>query len=172
MTILSYLFYLGNECLIIKKENVLWGQCVQMKSPILSAKRTFDDTVWTLGEVTEQGKITKIITSAYGCGLDIDTIKEDKYHNRYGLWQLKKLPTQEKKPLFTTEPMTQKTIQEEGKPPLDKGHICFERGHTMYEVFTFHNYQSSYGQHKCSRCGYEEDWQYDFPDSINPMYKQ
>jgi len=33
MTILSYLFYLGNECLIIKKENVLWGQCVQMKAP-------------------------------------------------------------------------------------------------------------------------------------------
>jgi len=53
-----------------------------------------------------------------------------------------------------------------GKPPLSEGHICFERGHAMYEVFKFKNaangHSSEWGQHKCSRCGYEENWQYDF----------
>ena len=53
-----------------------------------------------------------------------------------------------------------------GKPPLSEGHICFERGHSMYEVFKFKNaangHSSEWGQHKCSRCGYEENWQYDF----------
>lgn len=53
-----------------------------------------------------------------------------------------------------------------GKLPLEENHICFPTGHAMFEVFRFENTanggKSSWGQHKCSRCGYEEDWQYDF----------
>jgi|DEB19_MinimDraft_2_1074335.scaffolds.fasta_scaffold12287_2 hypothetical protein len=54
--------------------------------------------------------------------------------------------------------------------PLPENHICFEMGHAMYEQFVFHNHKSSWGSHKCSRCGYDESWQYDFPYS-NPMHK-
>lgn len=65
----------------------------------------------------------------------------------------------------------EKTIQAEGSLPLSKGHICFDKGHAMFELYLFHNHQSSWGTHKCSRCGYAEDWQYDFI-SGNPMYNQ
>ncbi len=65
----------------------------------------------------------------------------------------------------------QQIINNSGELPLNETHICFDKGHAMYERFTFHNHQSSWGQHKCSRCGYEEDWQYDFQYS-NPMHTQ
>jgi hypothetical protein len=70
-----------------------------------------------------------------------------------------------------THDMEQKEIQEKGVMPLPKDHICFERGHAMFNVYILHNHHSSYGQNKCGRCGYEEDWQYDFPYS-NPMFKE
>lgn len=66
---------------------------------------------------------------------------------------------------------TQQQIQEQGALPLSKEHICFDKGHAMIPIYTLHNHQSSYGRNKCSRCGYEEDWQYDYNGS-NPMYKQ
>lgn len=71
--------------------------------------------------------------------------------------------------LSIPEPMSDKTTQKLGALPLSQDHICFDKGHSMYPVFTFHNLLSSYGQNKCTRCGYEEDWQYDHPGS-NPMY--
>jgi len=66
--------------------------------------------------------------------------------------------------------MTEQEIQEKGKLPLNKDHICFEKGHSMYSLFVMHNHQSSWGQHKCFRCGFTEDWQYDFIGN-NPQYK-
>lgn len=62
-------------------------------------------------------------------------------------------------------------IQESGAPPLKPDHICFSAGHIMYSVYILHNHQSSWGQHKCARCGYAEDWQYDF-HNYNPMFNQ
>ena len=61
--------------------------------------------------------------------------------------------------------------QRAGIPPLIKGHICFEAGHAMFSVYLLHNHQSSWGKHKCGRCGYEEEWQYDF-QHYNPMFQQ
>ena len=49
----------------------------------------------------------------------------------------------------------QQIINNSGELPLNETHICFDKGHAMYERFTFHNHQSSWGQHKCSRCGYK-----------------
>lgn len=43
--------------------------------------------------------------------------------------------------------------------------ICKVHGHVMYPVYKLDNtangHTSHFGQNKCSRCGYEEDWQYD-----------
>lgn len=68
--------------------------------------------------------------------------------------------------------MTQKEYeknQEYGNAPLDSKHICFERGHSMYPVYRMQNDQSEWGLNRCSRCGWEDHWQYDFVAS-NPMY--
>lgn len=65
--------------------------------------------------------------------------------------------------------MNQVEINRAGSLPLDKDHICFDKGYSMHQVYVFHNHQSSYGQNKCFRCGYEEDFQYDYLHS-NPMY--
>lgn len=67
--------------------------------------------------------------------------------------------------------MTQKEINSAGDLPLTEGHICFTAGHAMHQVYVFHGPQSSWGQNKCFRCGYEEDFQYDYIGS-NPMYYQ
>lgn len=53
--------------------------------------------------------------------------------------------------------------------PLGEKHICFQSGHAMHAVYIMHGPKSSWGQNKCGRCGYEEDWQYDFIGG-NPMY--
>lgn len=58
-----------------------------------------------------------------------------------------------------------------GELPLIPSDICYNAGHNMFSVYIFHNHQSSWGKHKCSRCGYEEEWQYDFQHT-NPMYQQ
>ena len=44
--------------------------------------------------------------------------------------------------------------------------ICVKKGHNMHEVFTIHRpnvngKEIHLGRNKCSRCEYEEDWQYD-----------
>ncbi len=39
---------------------------------------------------------------------------------------------------------------------------CKKHGHNMYSVYIMNNSRSHWGQHRCSRCGYEEEWQYDF----------
>jgi len=67
--------------------------------------------------------------------------------------------------------MTEQEVQEIGKLPLNPAHICFDKGHSMFAVYTIHNWRSSFGEHKCSRCGFIESWQYDFVGS-NPMYNQ
>lgn len=68
--------------------------------------------------------------------------------------------------------MDQKQINTDGVLPLNPKHICFKLGHNMQPVYgVLHNHQSCWGLNKCSRCGYEEDWQYDFLGS-NPMYNQ
>jgi diphthamide synthase (EF-2-diphthine--ammonia ligase) len=56
-----------------------------------------------------------------------------------------------------------KDSQVSGSLPLMKGHICFDKGHSMYKLHEHKNHQSDFSSHKCMRCGYEEDYQYDFP---------
>jgi len=50
--------------------------------------------------------------------------------------------------------------------PCGEVDLCKERGHTMYPVYQLSNIdmggRSSWGKNKCSRCGFEEDWQYDY----------
>lgn len=44
--------------------------------------------------------------------------------------------------------------------------LCKLYGHAMYSVYSINNMangnSSFFGLNKCSRCGYEEPWQYDF----------
>ena len=49
-----------------------------------------------------------------------------------------------------------------GALPLDKSHICFDKGHNMFLVTEIDNGRSKYGDHKCSRCGWVESFQYDY----------
>ena len=49
-----------------------------------------------------------------------------------------------------------------GMLPLTKEHQCFERGHAFYLVCEIDNGRSKYGDHKCSRCGHVEPFQYDY----------
>lgn len=49
-----------------------------------------------------------------------------------------------------------------GLLPLTKEHQCFERGHAFYLVCEIDNGRSKYGDHKCSRCGHVESFQYDY----------
>ena len=46
--------------------------------------------------------------------------------------------------------------------PLTKEHQCFKRGHAFYLVCEIDNGRSKYGDHKCSRCGHVEPFQYDY----------
>lgn len=59
-----------------------------------------------------------------------------------------------------------KNLKSTGELPLNPSHICFSAGHNMFSLYALNNLDrggSSYwGSHKCSRCGYVEDWQYDF----------
>lgn len=54
------------------------------------------------------------------------------------------------------------TKHNNGNLPLLKEHICFERGHAFYLVCEIDNGRSKYGEHKCSRCGHVEPFQYDY----------
>jgi len=49
-----------------------------------------------------------------------------------------------------------------GSLPLDKSHICFDKGHNMFLVTEIDNGRSKYGDHKCSRCGWVDSFQYDY----------
>lgn len=49
-----------------------------------------------------------------------------------------------------------------GSLPLDKSHICFDKGHNMFLVTEIDNGRSKYGYHKCSRCGWVDSFQYDY----------
>lgn len=49
-----------------------------------------------------------------------------------------------------------------GKLPLNKKHMCFKNGHNMFKLCEKDNGRSIFGTHKCSKCGYEEDFQYDY----------
>jgi hypothetical protein len=46
--------------------------------------------------------------------------------------------------------------------PILEGHICFATGHAMYLLTEIDNGRSKYGCHKCSRCGHEEPFQFDY----------
>lgn len=46
--------------------------------------------------------------------------------------------------------------------PLDKSHICFTSGHNMFSVAEVDNGRSKFGNHMCSRCGWEYHYQYDY----------
>ena len=39
---------------------------------------------------------------------------------------------------------------------------CYQVGHVMYKVTERDNGQSIYGEHKCSRCGIMEPFQFDY----------
>lgn len=73
------------------------------------------------------------------------------------------------KPENIRSPLTGKS-EPEPEPKIHEKTLCEIHGHNMFSVYTLHNHQSSFGQHKCSRCGYAEDWQYDFVNG-NPMHK-
>ena len=47
---------------------------------------------------------------------------------------------------------------------LKKGHICFKRGHNFVLVTKIDNGRSVYGHLLCGRCGFEENYQYDYKD--------
>lgn len=49
-----------------------------------------------------------------------------------------------------------------GMLPLNTKHQCFENGHAFYLVCEIDNGRSKYGEHKCSRCGHVEPFQYDY----------
>lgn len=49
-----------------------------------------------------------------------------------------------------------------GEFPLKKEHICFDKGHSYFIVTTIDNGKSVYGHYKCSRCGHEDSYQYDY----------
>lgn len=49
-----------------------------------------------------------------------------------------------------------------GSLPLNTKHQCFENGHAFYLVCEIDNGRSKYGDHKCSRCGHVEPFQYDY----------
>jgi hypothetical protein len=46
--------------------------------------------------------------------------------------------------------------------PLNKKHICFKSGHNFYEIHRASNQFSAWRTHRCSRCGFEDSFQYDF----------
>ncbi len=51
----------------------------------------------------------------------------------------------------------------DNRTPEDR---CKEEGHNMFQVYHLNNFDmggsSHWGLNKCSRCGHEEPWQYDF----------
>lgn len=49
-----------------------------------------------------------------------------------------------------------------GELPLVKGHICFDNGHAYFIVTKIDDGRSVYGHYKCSRCGHEDHYQYDY----------
>ena len=49
-----------------------------------------------------------------------------------------------------------------GELPLTKEHICFDKGHAYFIVTAIDNGSSVYGHYKCSRCGHEDNYQYDY----------
>lgn len=56
------------------------------------------------------------------------------------------------------------TKENVGNLPLFKEHICFEAGHNMFLVTEIDDGRSKIGFHKCSRCGHEEHFQYDYSE--------
>jgi hypothetical protein len=63
------------------------------------------------------------------------------------------------------EEFTKLSLQEkkaDGNMPLDKSHICFERGHNFFLIFERDNGRSKYGEHTCSRCGHIYQFQFDY----------
>ena len=40
--------------------------------------------------------------------------------------------------------------------------LCYWFGHAMYSLYEIDNGQSKWGEHKCSRCGHKDSWQYDY----------
>jgi hypothetical protein len=49
-----------------------------------------------------------------------------------------------------------------GDLPLHESHMCYKDGHAMLPVYSFQHEKLAHGLNKCYRCGWEEEWQYDF----------
>jgi predicted nucleic-acid-binding Zn-ribbon protein len=47
--------------------------------------------------------------------------------------------------------------------------LCFIFGHKFVVITQITTSQSQFGHIRCSRCGYEEQYQYDF---VNPLYEE
>ena len=63
--------------------------------------------------------------------------------------------------------LVQSEIEKTLKPLLDGvDNRCDELGHNMYSVYSLNNFhnngKSAFGLNKCSRCGHQDEWQYDF----------
>lgn len=115
--ILSYLFNLGGRGVEVEKESVLWAQCVQMKSHILSVKRLGDGIVFAKRDLV-RAKSDSYDKTFHISKFEIDY--GDYLSHRMIVWSEEQnmpmcdlkilLPPQEKKPLFTTEPMDEKEL--------------------------------------------------------------
>jgi len=54
------------------------------------------------------------------------------------------------------------TPSNNGDLPLHESHMCYKDGHAMKPVYSFQHEKLAHGNNKCYRCGWEEEWQYDF----------
>jgi hypothetical protein len=84
---------------------------------------------------------------------------------QFSLYEHKDTITNSDTPVSKTFLENTKLSQQEtlhGSLPLDKRHICFDKGHSMFLVTEIDNGSSKYGDHKCSRCGWVDSFQYDY----------
>jgi len=81
----------------------------------------------------------------------------------------KKWLEDQKKWLEGIDKILKKLTNEQNHYPLPKNHPCFPTGHAMYKVAEHNNGVSYWGQHKCSRCGYSEEYQFDYVVNHNSI---
>jgi len=73
-------------------------------------------------------------------------------------------PTLAKKELHEAMEEYKDAELKEARDERDKAkysELCKINGHAMYSVYKLENIASHFGLNKCSRCGYEEEWQFD-----------
>jgi hypothetical protein len=84
------------------------------------------------------------------------------FGNKWGWFRGKKKPAAVAPVVPAASAPVVKDNKHDGNLPLSPDHICFDKGHAMYKVCRINNGRSVYGEHKCSRCGYVEPFQFDY----------